>query len=378
MPAPLKYFNVNWVNGMKVRKEYFIQQENAFEDKVKDTAACFLNKYNYGLVPIWGGSDTSFKVVIKISNQKFLNVSVFQYRALTLGGARIEILESKNPMEFSVDMTGEIEASKKEENEAFFIMLTVDLFLKEPFGELETDEDPPRYPFTKSSLKVSLIPEKQVAREGILPFSMFIGKIFIRPDRLELFEEYLPACMTLNSHSRLISFHSTVEKFYNQLELNLLSIIGKIKEKKQDSTLALSVLALAQNLLNFISVNNLIVRWQLLDLPPVCLFENIASFARIIRNTIDCNTAVQKEELLNYFTNWSELKQGDFEKLLVYCINFEYNHYGISNTVDQFSEFVQIMNSLFTKLESLAYIGKKKETNIFVKEQTGKRSFLAD
>jgi len=159
MPAPLKYFNVNWVNGMKVRKEYFIQQENAFEDKVKDTAACFLNKYNYGLVPIWGGSDTSFKVVIKISNQKFLNVSVFQYRALTLGGARIEILESKNPMEFSVDMTGEIEASKKEENEAFFIMFTVDLFLKEPFGELETDEDPPRYPFTKSSLKVSLIPE---------------------------------------------------------------------------------------------------------------------------------------------------------------------------------------------------------------------------
>jgi hypothetical protein len=378
MPAPLKYFNVNWVNGMKVRKDYFIQQENAFEDKIKDAAACFLNKYNYGLLPIWGSNDTSFKVVLKISNQKFLNISVFQLRALTHGGARIEIIESKNPIEFSVDLINEIEASKKEENVEFFIMLTVDLFSKEQFGEMETDEEPPRYPFTKPSLKVNLIPEKQVASEGILPFSMFIGKIFIRPDRLELSEEYIPSCMTLNSHNRLISFHSIVEKFYNQLELNLLSIIGKIKEKKQDSTLALSVLALAQNLLNFISVNNLIIRWQLPDQPPIFLFENIASFARIIRNTIDCNTEAQKEELLNYFTNWSELKQGDFEKLLVYCINFEYNHNEISNNVDQFSEFVQIMNSLFTKLESLAYIGKKKETNIFVKEQTGKRSFLAD
>jgi hypothetical protein len=378
MPAPLKYSNVNWINGMKIRKDHFIQQENALEDRIKDVAACFLNSFNYGLLPTWGNKDTSFKTVMKISNQKFLNISVSQLRALTQGGARIEILEDNTPLEFSVDLTSEIEASKKEDNRIFFIMLTVDHFTKEPFGELETDEDPPRHPFTRPSLKVNLLPEKQISREGIMPFSLFIGKILIGQDRVELFEEYLPACMTLKSHNRLISFHSTLEKFYNQLELNLLSIIGKIKEKGQDSTLAMSVLALSQNLLNFISANNLKIRWQLIDQPPLFLFENIASFARIVRNTIDCNTAAHKEELLNYFTNWSELKQGDLEKLLVYCINFEYNHNEISLNIDRFSEFVQIMNSLFTKLESLAYIGKKKETNIFVKEQTAKRSFLAD
>lgn len=378
MPAPLKYSNVNWVNGMKIRKDHFIQQENAFEDKVKDANACFLNSFNYGLLPIWGSKGTSFKVDFKISNQKFLNISISQLRALTQGGGRIEILESGNPEEFSVDLTGEIEAGKKEDSRVFFIMLTVDQFSKEPFGELESDEDPPRYPFTKPSLKVNLIQDNQVSREGILPFSLFIGKILMKPDRLELLEDYVPACMTLNSHRRLISFHSTVEKFYNQLELNLLSIINKIKEKGQDSTLAQSVLALAQNILNFVSINNLKIKWHLIDQPPLFLFENIASFARIIRNTIDCNTAAHKEELLNYFTTWSELKQGDFEKLLVYCINFEYNHNEISNNIDQFSEYVQIMTSLFTKLESLAYIGKKKETSIFVKEQTSKRSFLAD
>jgi hypothetical protein len=378
MPTPLKYSNVNWVNGMKIRKDHLIQQENAFEDKIKDSSAGFLNSFNYGLLPVWGSKDSSFKVAIKISSQRFLNVSVSQFRALTQGGARIEILESSYPAEFSVDLTHEIEASKKEEKGLYFITLTVDLFSKEPFGELETEEEPPRFPFAKPSLKINLIPEKQITREGLLPYSLFIGKIYIRPESLELFEEYLPACMTLKSHSRLVSFHSTVEKFYNQQELNLLSIISKIKEKGQDSTLAISVLALAQNLLNFISVNNLKIRWQLIHQPPLFIFENIASFARIIRNTINCNTAVHKEELLNYFTAWSELKQGDFEKLLVYCINFEYDHNEISINLDQFSEFVQIMSSLFTKLESLAYIGKKKETNIFVKEQPVKRSFLAD
>lgn len=363
---------------MKITKDHFIQQENALEDKIKDTSACFLNNFSYGLLTIWGSKGNSFNSVIKISNQRFLNITISQLRALTQGGARIEILESEPPVEFSIDMSNEIEASKKEDNRVFFIMLTIDQFSKEPYGVLDTEEDPPRYPYARPSLKISLMPEKEVAREGILPNSLFIGKIFIRPDRLDLHDEYLPSCMTIKSHSRLIGFHSIVEKFYNQLELNILSIISKIKEKGQDSTLATSVMGLAQSILGFLSVNSLKVKWQLIDQPPVFLFENIAGFARIIRNSIDCNTAAHKEELLNYFTTWSELKQGDFEKLLVYCINFEYNHNEISISIDQFTEFIQILTALFVKLESLTYIGKKKETSIFVKEQPVKRSFLAD
>ncbi len=158
----------------------------------------------------------------------------------------------------------------------------------------------------------------------------------------------------------------------------MLSIISKIREKEQDTSLAQTVLKLAENLLYNISANHLSLRWELPNLPPVYLFEHIATTARIIRNTIDSNTSAAKEELLNYFTNWSELKQGDFEKLLLYCINFDYHHYDILISVEQFGEFIQIIGLLFEKLESLAYIGKKKETNIFVKEQKTKRSFLAD
>jgi hypothetical protein len=378
MSVPLKYSNVNWVNGMKIRKENFIQQENANDDKLKDMAACFLTDFNYGLLPIWAGDTPSCKVVFKIDNQKFLKVTLFQLRALTQGGARIEILATNKPYEFSVNLTREIETGKKEENRMYYIVLNVDLFTCEPFGVLDEDEEPPRFPFVSPSYTVNIISEKEISNGVVTPFSLFIGKILIRPDRLEIIEDYIPPCMSLRSHSRLLAFHSVVEKFYNQLELNLLSIISKIKEKGQDSSLATSVFILAQNLLNYISTNNLKIRWQIPDQPPLHLFEDIACFARLIRNTVDSNTAAQKEELLNYFTNWSELKQGDFEKLLVYCINFEYDHHEISIIIDQFGEFVQILTSLFTKLESLAFIGKKKETNIFVKEQTAKRSFLAD
>lgn len=378
MPVPLKYPTVNWVNGMKMKKEHFIQQENAFEDKLKDTAGCFLTNYNYGLIPVRNNEESSFKAVFKVDKQKFLKVTLFQVRALTEGGARIEILENINPREFSVDLSTYIENSKKEESGIHYIVLSVDLFDRVPVGDLDGEEEPPRFPNSSPSYKITIFHEKEVARSGITPFSMFIGKMLVQPDRVEVFDDYIPSSMSLRSHPRLTLFHAGVEKFFNQMEIYLLSIIGKIKEKGQDSSLATSVLLLSENLLGYLNTTLLAVRWELPDRPPLHLFRNIATFARVMRNTIESNTAAQKEEMINYFTNWSELKQGDFEKLLVYCVNFGYDHRDISGSVDQFEEFIQIMTALFSKLESLAFIGKKKETNIFVKENTTKRSFLAD
>lgn len=378
MPPKLKYFNVNWENGMNIGKEHFIQQENAFTDRIKDNRALFLNSKNFGLLPLGPESETSVKTVIKIDNQHFLKVKIFCCRAVSQGGIRIEILEEHHLPELEVDLTREIESSAKGDGDNYFVLLSVDPFNRQVFGELNADEEPPRYPFTIPGYKVNVISEKLLANEGVHPHSFFIGKFKIEQGSPEIYDDYLPPCMTVKSHIKLIDFAESVEKFFSKLELDLLSIIRKIKEKNQDTSLAKSVLSLSEHLLRYVTHNHLRLRWEIPDLPPIHLFMFIAGSARVIRNTIDSNAASNKEELLNYFTNWSELKQGDFEKLLVYCINFDYKHYDILFSIEQFTEFIQIISLLFDKLESLAYIGKKKETNIFVKEQKTKRSFLAD
>ncbi len=378
MSPTLKYFNVNWENGMNISKDHFIQQENNFTDRLRDNRAVFLNSRNFGLLPLDSASDISIKTGIKMDNQNFLRVKVFCCRAITQGGVRIEILEDFQLPELEIDLSKELESSRHEEGGDYFILLTANPFNQQVFGELNADEEPPRYPFTIPHYKVHVIAEKRLAREGVHPYSFFIGKCKIEQGKPEIYEDYLPPCMTVRSHNRLIGFSDSVEKFFSKLELDLLSIIRKIKEKNQDTSLALSVRVLSENLLGYVTNNHLRLRWQTNDMAPIHLFMYIATAARVIRNTIDSFTASDKEELLNYFTNWSELKQGDFEKLLVYCINFEYKHFDILFSVEQFTEFIQIIALLFDKLESLAYIGKKKETNIFVKEQKSKRSFLAD
>ena len=378
MPAKLKYFNVNWENGMNINKEHFIQQENVFIEGIKDARAVFLNSTNYGLFPVDRQSESSVKTILKIDNQNFLRIKILYCSAVTEGGIRIEIREDFLMQELSIDLTGELNSAENGNGGDYFVLLSADPFEKQVYGDLNTEEDPPRYPFTVPSYKVTVIPEKRISEDISHPDSLFIGKLKIEQGALTVYDDYIPPCMTVSSHSGLINFNDLTDKFFSQLEINLLSIIRKIKEKNQDTSLAQSVLSLSEHLLNYVSANHLRLRWEMPWLSPVHLFTYIANAARVIRNAIDSNASSDKEEMLNYFTNWSELKQGDFEKLLVYCISFKYKHYDILFSIEQFTGFIQIIALLFDKLESLAYIGKKKDTNIFVKEQTTKRSFLAD
>lgn len=373
----IKYFHVNWQNGMNISKEHFIQMENAFTDEIADARGVLLNNINYGLFPVGIGSQGSVKTVIKIDNQKFLRVRIFSCQAVTRSGARIDILEEHQLPELESDISMLLDQAGSE-GEYFYILLSVNAFNRQPFGELNTFEEPPRHPYTIPGYGISLVSEKDLLAQSVQPDSLIIGKLKIEQGVPEIADDYLPSCMTVKSHMQLMEFCELTEKIFSQLELNLLSIIRKINEKNQDTSLAKSVGTLSENLLNYISENHLRLRFEIPNQPPVFLFMYIANAARVIRNTIDSDASANKEELLNYFTNWSELKQGDFEKLLVYCINFEYRHFDTLLSVEQFGEFLQIIARLFEKLEALTYIGKKKETSIFVKEQKTGRSFLAD
>ncbi len=373
----IKYFHVNWQNGMNISKEHFIQMENAFTAEIADARGVLLNNINYGLFPVGIGSQGSVKTVIKIDNQKFLRVRIFSCQAVTRSGARIDILEEHQLPELESDISMLLNQAGSE-GEYFYILFSVNAFNRQPFGELNTFEEPPRHPYTIPGYGISLVSEKDLLAQSVQPDSLIIGKLKIEQGVPEIAGNYLPSCMTVKSHMQLMEFCELTEKIFSQLELNLLSIIRKINEKNQDTSLAKSVGTLSENLLNYISENHLRLRFEIPNQPPVFLFMYIANAARVIRNTIDSDASANKEELLNYFTNWSELKQGDFEKLLVYCINFEYRHFDTLLSVEQFGEFLQIIARLFEKLEALTYIGKKKETSIFVKEQKTGRSFLAD
>ena len=376
---PLKYFHVNWVDGMKINKQHFIALENVLNDQLMNSVAVGINNFNYGLLPPLPGKSSSLKMVLNADNQNHIRVKILECRAITPGGARIEILENALDLyKFSIpfpDIDYEPDSSKEEN---FHVLLSVQPYSRIPIGNADPSEEPPRYPFTIPEIKVHILPEEQVTHKELGSYFIYIGKIKMMEGQPEIISEYIPPCSSIQSHTRLIDLHSKYDNFFSQLELNLLKILRKIQDKEQSNELAKAVSILSTNVLYFISTSILEFRWKIENQPPISMFEFVARCARIIRNVVDANSGKAKEELLNYFMDWCNLNQGEFEEILINTVNFQYEHFRIQDTAVIMNQFVEVISTLFDKLSDLEYIGKKKDTGIFVKEQQVKKSFLAD
>ena len=57
MPEEKKYHRVNWIDGMKINKNHFIQQDNAGMEATHEAVSLQLSSLRYGLVSSNGKFD---------------------------------------------------------------------------------------------------------------------------------------------------------------------------------------------------------------------------------------------------------------------------------------------------------------------------------
>lgn len=382
------YLPVNWIDGMKINKSHFIAQDNAFVFQLARNTACLLNEFNYGLLP---NGKNGLKIVISSDNQKKLQVRIQRCKAITAGGYYIEVNEDTglpgNNMAIPVVSVPVTLRDLKNKANEFYIVLTIDPYKKNPFGAIATPETPPRVPFTVPSLFIDLVPVKDVTQNVLGPFQLPVGKVSIDEQRVILEEDYIPPCASLSSHPELLEIQAGLEQFYSKMEVYALQIIQKIVQKKQNNDMSVIVQKLCDNI-SFFTAN------QITELksvgvvqPTVYVITKIASLARMMKNTLDGFIGLGKEELVNYFTEWCNVKQGELEQAIVTLANHQYDHIDINDSIEKVSRFTKIISRLFYQLSRLEYIGKRREAGIFVKEELvnqenpapqKRRSFLAD
>lgn len=109
-------------------------------------------------------------------------------------------------------------------------------------------------------------------------------------------------------------------------------------------------------------------KWVNYNLKPIELLDNIVSLSRTIKNSFDYFSGDGKEMLFNYFSEWTDIKSGDYERLFTDTINVKFNAYDIEPVVVQVKDFMSKLDQLFSILNQLDYIGKKRDAGIFVNE----------
>ncbi len=154
MRDDFKHYPVNWINGMKINKDHFIAQDDAWKTALNDVAALYLSPIRYGVLPPSISGKDTFDVSASIDNQNTLRVSVLTCNAITPGGARIIVPSINNSAGSNADgvpSTSFTFTPSPGEN-VWWIVLNINPFEKQPAGSPDLDDSPPRYSVCYTSL----------------------------------------------------------------------------------------------------------------------------------------------------------------------------------------------------------------------------------
>lgn len=360
-------FPVNWVDGMKVHKGHFLQEANATFDHIRDAISVRTDAVNYGILPPDAPNDKpSLKFWVEASNQNSISVKIMECQAITYGGIRISITDKEQePFFQTVQIPEELTKGDLPSNKYIYLLLTVNPYQKVPFGEIDPEEEPPRYPFTDKEYRLSILGEEELAQESS-SYQLVIAKLNYQNGLVESKSDYVPPCISLKSHPILMEQHLQVVNYLLGLEHSSLQIIRKILSKKQNNLLAQIVKHICENILAYLATNISVIKEASIHHSPFEMLAILAGLGRTIKNTIERYHGIGKEELLNYLSDWLDMTQVDFERLSSHIMNINYNHQDCQESLQRSLHYMNRMDTLFKKLAELDYIGKKDDTDVFV------------
>lgn len=326
-------------------------------------------KVTIGILPSEKGE--TYTVQVDIDNKNVLRAKVRNLRAVTLGGARVEITASQFPI---LEFTKNLSEAKLQNNgtHAFALVLTVNPFARVPFGDADPEETPPRKPYVLPKYTLDLVHIKDFGESEIGLFHLRLGLVRFENGHFSVDLSFIPPCTSLISSPLLLDFYERSERTLIQLEKYVTIIVQKVRGKQQDNKLAQAISGISENILAYLSQELSGIFLHIRHKAPVFLIEKIMVLSRITHNSIETWQGSGKEELLNYLTEWCDLNQGMLDKTLGELAVLKYNHYDTAAAVEKATNFLNIINPLFKTLSELDYIGKKIDTNLFVTEELAK------
>lgn len=369
----LKHLPVNWIDGMKINKSHFIAQDDAWRDALNDVSSINASHLRFGILPSSSAGEENFNVKISLDNQNVLRVTVIACQAITPGGIKINLPVTNIAENISADTDGNpsisFSFSNTKSEAQWWVVLIIHPFQKKPAGSPDLAENPPRYPYVLPSYSVEVVSESQYNQFAYHPYALTIGKITANGNDVRVDNDYIPPCFSTDAYDDLKTLHAELDNFLATLEMRCSQIVQKIYKKNQQNEISDLVQFLCDRLMMFLSTIITQMRWITLYESPASLFAGIVSLARLMKNTIDLRIGSGKEEMLNYLSEWSELKQGELETMLTNLANIKYDNNDINKNILKITRFVKVTATLFETLSKLEFIGKKKDSGIFVKEE---------
>lgn len=365
MIQPIKHFGVNWVDGMKISQEHFNSQENFLIDMIRDSGSIGLNSFNYGLLPLPdNATDRSIFEIYNTSTHD-VQLQIRKCSAVTMAGYRLEL----NDLNVSVRSLAKNLHNEDEKFEGeFYLMASVNPFDKEPFGEIDSEEIPPRHPHAKPKYHLDLVDVGMLSSNQSGGNYLVLGKVDFRGGIAQVDNDFIPPCTSVQSFPKLMDLYYSYVRSVSNLQQYAFRIIQKNNHKDQNTALAENVKYLCRTMITTLGDNYFELKNIAVARPPVFLVTIFSKLAIQLYSATQMIVSSELEEMLNYNLEWSEVSPHVFLNSLSAVAEVNYDHHNSGEAFANIQKMLRNLETVFSRLSELDYIGQKKE-NIIVNEQ---------
>ncbi|MDH6310041.1 hypothetical protein M2451_002931 [Dysgonomonas sp. PFB1-18] len=364
-----KYNLVNWQESMDVSYLHLEQTENYFTERLSDNLATRLTSFNYGLLPSSDRRKGSSEFEISEIITGKVEIKLRSCNAITAGGYRI----AYNPVHTEyLSHTHSFEEEKGQvgsETKYWDVILSINPFERIPTGMPDEKETPPRHPDVREQYQLSITPQGHTNYEQLGKYHLIIGRIRKYGNRYEVDTNYIPACTGMCSHPDLLKYYENFGTLLNDIERASNLILAKIRNRSQNSPLAYHIASMCENMMRYISTIFFRYRNTGRDALPVDIADYFSTLAHTCFISLNFINKIEREELLKYFYEWSDITPGSFEELLSNTLSVRYDHNNIRMVMLQIESFLHVVSELWLRLSTLEYIGQHKE-NIVISERS--------
>jgi hypothetical protein len=363
-----KHFAVNWVDGMKLTQQQFLDTDLHVQDLVRDATALPLTSYNYGLLPPLEGMTAASEIQLLEKIGDSVEVKLTHCNAVTAAGYRI-IISADGVAGQNMTASFAIEKSETHEHPDFYTVLRVHPSERVPVGAADAVESPIRHPFTDARYSLEMLQTSRLAANKLGGYFLIIGRIVFINGSYQVDATFIPPCTSMDSHPQLVQYYKEFRTLLNQLQINSFKIVRQVHERQSPSPVARNMQQLCVKLLDYLAHTLFAYRNLSAQQPPVVVLSYFSSLANLLYTYLHCLPGRDREDLLAYFHEWGDVSPNTFEQLLRQLADLNYQHYQIGAAMQQVDKFARIIEGLWIKLSSLEYIGQRRE-NIVVYEES--------
>ncbi|MCV6629609.1 MAG: hypothetical protein OIF50_07090 [Flavobacteriaceae bacterium] len=362
-----KYFAINWTDGVKITKEHFIENDAHTTNVVRDMGALGLNSYNYGILGAIEGTTSAVQLTAPTNTKERLTLCLECCNAITKKGSRIW---------FIPEVYGDVKPSATIESKLletssdleFLVVVTVNPFIMVPVGEPDPESIPLHHPYALPKINLQIISTDQFNANYMQSNFLIVGKVNWRNGAFVIADTFIPPTTKVKYNKRLKAFQQNINTLFTQLRNYAITIHRKNHLKYPTNKLAHNTYKLCVKTIDYINEQKFYFSQLALEQPPIFMVESIALLATYLSSELDLMDPKEKENLLQYYYEWIDIKPSKLESAIGTVMDVQYNHLDIDKSFTIINRFMAMIARLWGKMAELEYIGQRKD-NIVVSEQ---------